>query len=213
MKLYLFGGAEIDLPSRSVLILKNLIKETLIKIDPKSILHIPFARLKTVESDKGEWDEGWFKALMIDTNIKIIDARNNLDLDKENVEVIFINGGPERKGLIEEINKNTQLLKAILNSKYIIGESSGSMIMGEYFRTSRANNEMIRGIGILRNTVIEPHYTERDYKMYIDNDMESSGMKYGVGIDSATGIIINPAEFPNKWEKIGVGNIFIVQND
>ena len=55
MQLYLFGGAEIDLPSRSVSLLKNLIKETLIKLKPKSILHVPFARLHPFEE---EWKEG-----------------------------------------------------------------------------------------------------------------------------------------------------------
>lgn len=65
MKLYLFGGAEIDIPSRSVSLLKKLIKVTLVKLKPKSILHIPFARLNPIEEDKGEWNEGWFKEMMI----------------------------------------------------------------------------------------------------------------------------------------------------
>jgi len=160
MKLYLFGGAEINNPSRSVTILKNLIKQTLIKLNPKSVLYIPFARPNEIPEDNGEWDEGWFKELIKDTNIKILDVRNDLDLDKENIEVIFINGGPERKRLVEEINKNTQLLNVILNSKYIIGESSGSMIMGEYLRISRTNCNVIKGLSILKNTIIEPHYTE-----------------------------------------------------
>jgi len=39
--------------------------------------------------------------------------------------------------------------------------------------------------------------------------MKKSRMKYGLGIDSTTGIIVNPQTFPNKWEKIGEGNVYI----
>ncbi|KKP28569.1 MAG: hypothetical protein UR15_C0025G0018 [Parcubacteria group bacterium GW2011_GWA2_31_28] len=212
MKLFLFGGAEIDLPSRSVSILKNLIKETLIRLQPVSILHIPFARLQPVPEDKGEWDEGWFGKLMAGTGIEILDARSKSDIDKANESAVFINGGPERKSLIDSVNANSQLLKKILNAKYIVAESSGSMAMGEYLRTSRTNSEMMRGFGILKNVVIEPHYTERDYKKFLPDDMKNSGMKYGIGIDSATGIILDPQEFPEKWEKTGAGNIYIRVN-
>lgn len=210
MKLYLFGGAEVDLPSRSVLILKNLIKETLLKLQTKSVLHIPFARLQTIPEDKGEWDEGWFKKLMNETEIRILDAKNQSEIDEAIDPVIFINGGSDRKLLIKSIFNNRKLHNLIINSKYIVAESAGSMIMGEYLRTSRTDGEMIKGLGVLKNTVIEPHYTERNYKEFLPDDMEKSRMKYGIGIDSATGIIVNPQEFPSKWEKVGAGNVYVI---
>jgi cyanophycinase-like exopeptidase len=209
MKLFLFGGAEIDFPLRSVSILKNLIKDSILQVKPKSILHVPFARLHAIPEDKGEWDEGWFKKLLADTGIEIFDARNQLDIDKAKGSVIFINGGPERKTLVDTVSKNSKLLQKILNANYIIAESAGSMAMGEYMRISRTDNNVMKGFGVLKDVVIEPHYTEKNYKQYLPGDMEKSGVRYGIGIDSATGIILDTQEFPDKWEKIGAGNIYL----
>lgn len=209
MKLFLFGGAEIDIPSRSVSILKNLIKESIIQIKPKSILHIPFARLQVVPEDKGEWNEGWFKKLLEDTGIEVFDARNQVEIDKADGSVVFINGGPERKTLVDMINKNNLLLQKILSAEYIVAESAGSMAMGEYMRISRTDNNVMKALGVIKNVVIEPHYTEKNYKQYLPGDMEKSGVKYGIGIDSATGIVLDPKKFPNKWKKIGEGNVYI----
>lgn len=211
MKLFLFGGAEIDIPSRSVSILKNQIKETLLELKAKSILHIPFARLQPVPEDKGEWDEGWLNELVANTGIKVYDARNQSDIENAKDSVIFINGGHKRKELVDIINKNNQLHQKILNAKYIIAESAGSMAMGEYMRISRTNNNVMKSLGILNSVVIEPHYTERDYKKYLQTDMKKSGVKYGIGIDSATGIILDPKEFPKKWEKVGPGNVYVIK--
>jgi len=209
MKLFLFGGAEIDIPSRSVSLLKNLIKESLLQIKPKSVLHIPFARLQAIPEDKGEWDEGWFKQLLVDTGIEVLDARIQSDIDKATDSVIFINGGPERKTLVDTVSKNNGLLQKIVNAEYIIAESAGSMAMGEYMRISRTDDNVMKAFGILKDVVIEPHYTERNYQRFLPGDMEKSGVKCGIGIDSATGIVIDPKEFPNKWKKIGPGNIII----
>lgn len=209
MNLFLFGGAEIDIPSRSVSLLKDLIKESILQIKPKSILHVPFARLQAIPEDKGQWDEGWFKQLLSGTGIEILDARNLSDIERADDSAIFINGGPERKTLIDTINKTSGLLQKIVNAKCIIAESAGSMAIGEYIRISCTDNNVMRALGILKDVVIEPHYTERNYQQYLPGDMEKSGVKYGIGIDSATGIIIDTHEFPTKWQKIGPGNIII----
>ena len=172
MKLYLFGGAEIDLPSRSVSILKNLLKETFLKINLPSILHIQFARPFPFPEDKGQWDEGWLGQLMKGTNIKILDARNQQDIEEARGSLIFINGGPERKNLIDSIKNNPLLLRSVLSAPYIVAESAGSMATGEYMRISRTDEGVMKGLGILKGTIIEPHYTERNYKKYIPGDMQ-----------------------------------------
>jgi len=81
--------------------------------------------------------------------------------------------------------------------------------MGEYMRADRDGSEIIKGFGILKNTIIEPHYTEKKRQQLLIDDMKKSGMKYGVGIDSATAIVIDTQKFPNQWEKVGVGNIYL----
>ncbi|PIZ00280.1 hypothetical protein COY62_03390, partial [bacterium (Candidatus Howlettbacteria) CG_4_10_14_0_8_um_filter_40_9] len=173
------------------------------------ILHIPYARLYPINEDKGEWYEGWFDDLMADTGINIINARNQEALGRVTDSVVFINGGSNRKLLVDEMYKSQLLLHKVLSAKYIVAESAGSMAMGEYMRISRTDSGVMKAIGVIKNVVIEPHYTEKNYKEYLPGDMEKSGVKYGIGIDSATGIIVDPAEFPAKWEKIGVGSVYI----
>ncbi len=202
MKLYLFGGAEI--PLHQVEPLKNLIKQVIVDFRPTSVLHIPFARLNPTEK---EWREGWFKEIMKDTGIKILDARNDSDIDKATESVLFINGGIGRYDLINVITNNPKLFQLIKNAQYIVGESAGAMVMGEYQRGARGESTIIRGLGILKNTIIEPHYSERSSQQLLADGMKKSGMKFGIGIDCVTAIVVDPQEFPGKWNKIGSGNI------
>jgi len=209
MKLYLFGGAEIDIPSRSAALLKNLIKEALISINPESVLLVPFARPVPHEE---VWKEGWFAEMMSDTGIKILDARIETDINSVSNSAIFINGGIERRELLQSVNDRPQLLHLITHAQYIVAESAGSMAMGEYMRADRDGTEIVKGFGILRNTIIEPHYAEKQRQQLLIEDMEKSGMNYGIGIDSATGIIVDPTEFPTQWAKVGFGNIDLKQS-
>jgi hypothetical protein len=210
MKLYLFGGAEIDQPSRSISLLKNLIKKSFLGLKPKSILHVPFARPLPTEE---EWKEGWFQKIMKNTGIKILDARIESEINQASNSAIFINGGIERRNLIKKIKNNKKLFDLIINSQNIIAESAGSMAMGEFMRADRDEAEIIKGLGILKNTIIEPHYSEKSRQQLLIEDLKKSKMKYGIGIDSGTGIITNPQEFPSKWERIGVGNVFVLNNE
>ncbi len=212
MKAFLFGGAETDIPDRSVGLLEQLIRSALIELQPKHVLHVPFARPHPIPEDKGEWDEGWLKHLLSDTGIGVLDARNPHDIAHASGSVIFISGGPERINLIDTVNKNPQLLQLILNAEYLIGESSGAMALGEYMRISRTDEGMMKAFGVIRNTIIEPHYTERNYKKFLPGDMRKSGMKFGIGIDSATGIIIEAPESPDTWKTIGYGKTYVFTN-
>lgn len=202
MKLFLFGGAEI--PLNQVEPLKVLIKKVIVDLHPDSILHIPHARLHPTEE---EWKEGWFKEMMKDTGIKILDARNESEIDQAVNPLIFINGGTGRRTLANELNTNKKLFSLVQNAQYIVAESAGSMVMGEFLRADRDGDEITKGFGILKNTIIEVHYTERSRQQLLIDDMEKSGMKYGLGIDCTTAIVVDPKEFPEKWEKIGNGSV------
>lgn len=202
MKLYLFGGAEIDL--NQVRPLKDLIKKTIVELHPTSVLHIPYARLHSTEE---EWYEGWFKDEMKDTGVEILDARNQEDVNRAIHPFIFINGGIDRRNLVCELQNQQNLLDIVLHAQHIVAESSGSMAMGEFLRGDRNGTEIIRGLGILKDTIIEPHYSERNSQQLLRDDMQKSGMKYGIGIDCATAIVVDPSQFPTKWTKIGAGNV------
>lgn len=210
MKLFLFGGAEIDNADRSADMLKRFMKEAILNTHTNSLLHIPFARPTKLASDKGEWYEGWFTDVMSDTSIQIYSAKKQDDINTWNGDVVFINGGHERKALVDAIIANDTLFQKVRSAKYIIAESAGSMAMGECMRISRTDDNVMKALGILKDVVIEPHYTERNYKQYLPGDMKKSGVKIGIGIDSATGIILDTNTFPGKWEKVGPGNVYIL---
>lgn len=205
MKLYLFGGAETD--QGQAPLLKKLIKDVILLLRPQQILHIPFARLHPSEE---EWKEGWFKETMKDSEIEILDARNEEDIQKAKNPLIFINGGHGRYDLLNGVRKDKRLLQFILSAEYIVAESAGSILMGQFQRGARGEDKIIEGLGILKDTIIEPHYTERNRQQLLKDEMQKSGMKYGVGIDSITALVVDPSEFPKKWEKMGGGSVDVI---
>ncbi len=205
MVLYLFGGAEGSLGQ--VPILKNLIKETILKISPKGVLQIPFARMNKADPD---WPVGWFKELLKDTGIKVYDASLAENITKEKGSTIYINGGIDKLVLIEELNTNKALKELVLNAEHIIADSAGALIMGEFLRASRKENLIVKGLGIVKDTIFEGHYSELNRQALLVSEMQETHLKYGVGIDCATGIVFSPDEFPEKWEKIGEGKVEII---
>lgn len=200
MKLYLFGGAELSLGQD--IILKKLIKEVIASIHPSSVLHIPFARLHPTEE---AFHEGWFKELMSDTGIEILDARNQEDIDRAISPLIFINGGHGHADLTNGINSNKRICDLILNAECIVGESRGSMITAAYMREDKIGETFSTGLGILKDTIIEPHYSERHSEELLTKEMKQTHARYGIGIDCATAIVVDPAEFPSNWTKMGGG--------
>lgn len=204
MKLYLFGGAEVPLGQAQLL--KNSIKETILSLHPTQVLHIPFSRLHPTEED---WKEGWFKETMKDTGIEILDARNEADLERADNPLIFINGGSGRYDLLHGVKDNKKILDLILHAEYIVTESAGGMLLGEFQHGPKGENTIVEGLGILKSTIIEPHYTQRNLQQRLIDEMKETHAKYGIGIDSVTAIVVDPAEFPQKWSKIGSGTVVV----
>ena len=202
MKLYLFGGAELQLGQD--VSLKQLIKDIVLSLNPKFVLHVPFARLHPTEQ---AFREGWFKQLLSDTDIEILDARVEANLNRAVNPLVFINGGHGGEDLKNAISNSQKLRTLIINAEYIIGESKGSKITATYMRDDKTGDKFSKGLNILKDTIIEPHYSERHSEGLLLKGMQQTGAKYGIGIDCATGIVVDPAEFPKKWSKIGSGKV------
>ncbi len=208
MKLFLFGGAELQLGHGPIH--KDLIKQTIVDLHPSQILHVPFARLHPTEE---AFREGWFKELMADTGIEILDARLDEDVLKAKSPLVFINGGHGRADLIAGIYGNNKVLDLILDATYLVGESSGSMVTGEYFRVGNVRGEIVKGLGILKDAIIEPHYSERGHQQLLVDEMQQTRAKIGIGIDCVTGIVIDTGTFPLEWEKIGTGTVDVNETE
>lgn len=209
MKLYLFGGAEID---QNPNYLKEQINEILREIKPKQFLHIPYARVVVPEGEENIWGEGWVKRDLDLDGIELLDASVEANLNKANNPLIFINGGKQRDNVYDKIVENEKLYSLVMNAGVLVGESAGSMVCGEFRRTYRNDKGInVQGLGILKNTIIEPHYTQRSRELSLRNEMKECGAKYGLGIDSFTAAVIDTEIYPDKIEKIGKGLVDFVK--
>lgn len=207
MKLFLFGGVEIGLNQKVEQELK-LIAQIIKNIKPKQVLHIPFARTSLTE---GSWQGNWFHRNIKLKGVTYLNADNKEDIAKAKLPLIFISGGSEHVNLLNKINSNPKLLKLIKNARYYIGESAGSMVLGTYQRTGRLDGRrrMIKGLNVLKDTIIEPHYTERKRQAPLTKAMKQTQAKYGLGIDCLTALEFDIKDWPKKYNIIGNGTVEI----
>ncbi len=211
MKLYLFGGAETDQGQGPIL--KKMINDVLTEVKPSQLLHIPYARTIVPKGEEDVWGEGWVARDLELDGIELLDARNESDLAQANHPVIFMNGGPQRDNLYDKIIENQKLYDLVMNAEIIIGESAGSMVLAEYRRTYKGNVEITKkGLGILRSTIIEPHYLERNRYQLLRNEMKDVNADYGIGIDSICGIIIDTETYPEECQTVGDGLVEFVRS-
>jgi len=201
MKLFLFGGAESGQVEQELKMIEKVIRDS----EFKQVLHIPFARIRT---DKEEWMPGWFhRNIELGPDVEYLDASNPEDVKKANHPLVFISGGSENVNLLEKIKDNPVLLSLILEADCIIGESAGAKILAEYFRAKGrdVNSAMVKGLGLIKDTVIEPHYVQRNRQELLIKDMEETKVHYGLGIGSLTAAEFNLEQFPDQINKIGDG--------
>jgi len=206
MKLYLFGWADTNMEDINKEF--KLIETIINKIHPKQILHLPFARSPETETMLG-WPDRFIKLVNIQ-GIEYLNAKNPEDIDKADNPLIIMTGGWQTANLLDKIQWSPKLLRLINNAKHIIGESSGSMILATYARVkNRTWTSLIQTLWIIKDTIIEPHYTQKNRQKLLTEEIQEKNMHYGIWIDEGTGIEFNPKTFPHEWKKIGQGNIEI----
>ncbi|MBI5733805.1 MAG: Type 1 glutamine amidotransferase-like domain-containing protein [Candidatus Kerfeldbacteria bacterium] len=204
MKVILFGGAELGQAALELKLIQRVIR----RLGVKQILHIPFARIHATEA---EWSGDWYHRYVHLPEVEYLNAKNKVDIAKARSPLIFISGGSKHVNLIKKIKANPRLLRLIKNAANIIGESAGAMVLGTYFRSGRRDGprRLLKGLGILKHTIIEPHYTQRNSQAVLVQEMKQARARYGLGIDSLTAIEFELDKFPEKYKKIGHGSIEI----
>lgn len=210
MKVYLFGwsDAKISEVDKQMKLFENIIN----KVQPKQVLHIPFAR--SPETETALWWPDWFIKHINLQGMEYLNATNPDDIAKAKKPLIIITGGGQTANLLEKIQWSPKLLELINNAKHVIGESSGSMILAEYARVKNKTwTNLIKTLGLIKNTIVEPHYTQRANQQLLTEEIQKTGMKYGIGIDEITGIEVDIDTFPHSYKKIGKGNIEIKENN
>ncbi len=209
MKLHLFGGAEIDLDQVGPEM--KMIESVINRIKPEQLLHIPFARSKT---KNGTMEKNWFKKYIHIPGIQYLNADKKSDIARARSPLIFVSGGSNHVDLIKKVKSDKRLQALIYNAKYYIGESAGSMFTGEYFRSGGADGprRILPGLGILKKTIIIPHYTERKLQPVLRQYMKQTKAKIGIGIDCVTDIELDTDTFPKKFKTSGWGNVKIINS-
>lgn len=205
MKIILFGGAELGEAEKEL----KMIGKVINRVKPKQVLHIPFARTSTNEA---EWKGDYFgRNIKLAKGIKYLNAALKNDLAKAANPLVFMSGGSNVLNLSKKLKANPRLVQLIKKSSWVIGESAGAKVLGEYFRAKGKNNTsaMVRGLGIIKGTVIEPHYTQRQRQGLLIEDMAEAEMPCGLGIDSMTAIEFEASQFPEKIKRIGRGRVEI----
>ncbi len=205
MKLFLFGGAEFGEAPAELKMIEWVIKS----IAPKQLLHVPFARTK--DGSREERNGDWFGRNISIPEVEYLNANNPDDVAKAIDPVIFISGWKEHENLINSINANPKLAELIHNASYIIGESAGSKVLGTHYGSedSEWNLILLPSLGIIKNTVLEWHYTQRNKESKLDRAMHETGAQYGVGIDSCTAMVFELDAFPDTYTKIWDGAIIV----
>jgi len=209
MKLFLFGGSIGD-AEESVKKLLQYFEDIFNTLDVEEILHIPFAR--TGNGREG-WEGDWFNRNIKLNKAQYFNAKNEEDILKVKDPLIFISGGSNSANLLEKIKGDLLLLNLIQNAQYIVAESAGAKVLAEYLRVgSGDNSRLVKGLGLIKNTIIEPHYFEKSREELLVSEMKETGVKYGLGIDTMSGLEFELNEFPEKFQKLGDGLIEIVKN-
>lgn len=208
MQLFLFGGAEFGEAAAELKMIEWVIKS----IAPKQLLHVPFARTK--DGWREERNGNRFHRNIHIPEVEYLNANNPDDVAKAIDPVIFISGWKEHENLINSINANPKLVELIRNASYIIGESAGSKVLWTHYGSEdkEGNTVLLPSLGVIKNTVLEWHYTQRNKESKLDYAMQETGAHYGVGIDSLTAIVFTLDEFPEKYSKLWDGTILVKHN-
>src|SRR3990167_1446392 len=202
MNLYLFGGYSNNTEIKHW----KLINTYLEKISPKQILFIGAAELKKTSI---EIFLRFKSKLRSKFNTEILNAANKNDLKQIKDPLVFVGGGDGHVELHKFITDDIIVYKSILGCNYYFGDSAGSMIVGSQLRKYGDGSEPMRGLNILKKTIIEPHYSQWNRHQQLRKEMKRWNCNIGIGIDEVTGIKIYTDLFPRKYEILGSNKVEI----
>lgn len=205
-RIILFGGAELGQAAEELKMIGDIINS----LKPKQVLHVPYARTETLWE---EWNGDYFhRHIELIEGIEYLNAEQTGDLDKAERPLVFLSGGSNILNLMAKISENRRLQELITEADCIIGESAGAKVLATFFRIkgSDENSGLAKGLDLIKTTVIEPHYTQRDRQSLLAKDIRESSVRYGLGIDTITAVEFSTDSFPDGIKKIGAGRAEII---
>lgn len=142
-------------------------------------------------------------------NVQVLNAENNKDLVLAKSPAVYVLGGSKQVELMNFIHNNPKLENIILTSPYYFGESMGAKLVGSKLRVGATGTPLVAGLEILKDTIIEGHYTQKKRQQALKDEVKIGNLKYGLGIDEDAEVVTTPETFP-KYQKLGPGLVELI---
>lgn len=149
------------------------------------------------------------KRAQLPEKVQVLDAEVESEIVLANNPTVYVFGGTQQMKLIEFVTTHPKLENLIRTCPYYYGESMGAKLIGSKFRVGDPGTPLVSGLGILKDTVIEGHYSQKQRQQTLRDEVKSGGLKYGLGIDEDAEVVTTSETFP-KFEKFGPGLVELI---
>jgi hypothetical protein len=142
-------------------------------------------------------------------NIQVLDAEIETNIILVNNPTVYVLGGMKQLELINFVTTHPKLENLIRTCPYYFGESMGAKLIGSKLRVGAPGTPLVAGLGILENTIIEGHYSQKQRREVLRDEVKSGNLKFGLGIDEDAEVLTTPELFP-KFQKLGPGIVELI---
>lgn len=194
MKIYLWWWRNSRDPLKKIHSLLSTIFE---RENVQQILHIPFARTGIRKKRQDSFSPSNFSVFVEKLWIEYLCWLYYEDIEKFTWDTIYINGWNDGNNLMTQCSM-PPLEKAISKSRLIVWESYWAMIFWEYFRDSDLAWRK-KGFWVVENTIIEPHYLEKNWKEILEAWLTEHPWTVWVWIDEMTFVVYENNSYGEKF--------------
>jgi cyanophycinase-like exopeptidase len=147
--------------------------------------------------------------IQLPDSVQVLDAEIESDLQKVRQPVVYVLGGLRQVELLDFLHSHPLVESLIRNCQYYFGESAGAKIVGSKMRIGAVGTPLVSGLDILKDTIIEGHYSQKSRQQALKDEVKEGKLKYGLGIDEDAEVITTPDIFP-QFQKTGPGQVELV---
>lgn len=201
---------------------KNILKEVCSKIDKENDELVIATIATQLPKEVGAEYRNIFESLGV-TNINILDIQDRKDAcERHNIDImqkaslVFFTGGDQLR--ITSLLGGTPLFKVIHerheNGCVFVGTSAGASVMSDTMIITGVDEEapkkctlkMAPGLGLLKNVVIDQHFSQRGRTGRILVSIAENPESLGIGIDEDTAIMVSSK---GEFQVIGSGAVYV----
>jgi cyanophycinase len=177
------------------------------------IVIIPSGRKFQSEQDLRNMFSKWTTYAL--ESLRFLDPKSREDADSDEFAAavdaatgVWLSGGEQ--GRIADLFRGTaseKAIKRLLERGGVVGGiSAGAAVQSDVMiRYGRTEAQLDRGLGLLRNAVVDQHFGQRSRQQRLLNALEKNPGMIGLGVDEGTALVVRGAEL----KVIGVGNVTV----